>query len=121
MSGNLIPAEHAEFFWNSEPGKAPHEFVVMDIRERQKQREETGRDPSQRYNSSMGAHVIDWLTGDGPHDHPEGLFATEWVDRGTDRKTIKQALHEIGKIDRCEWARLMYSALDFYDRRSEDN
>ena len=117
MSDGIIPAERAEFFWNSEIGKAPHEFEVTDLRKRMKQIEQTGRDQMAKYGCSMGAHVADRLTGDGPQDTPEGIFATERLDKGADPQAIRHALQEIGKIDRCEWARVMLRALEYDERR----
>jgi len=115
----LIPAQYAEIFWDDDEGDfraGGANVVVTDIRERQAEYKRTGKDPTERYFSSTGAHTADWNTDEHPHARPEGVFAANWLDRPSSREAIKSALREFGKIEECEWARRMYETLDRRDR-----
>lgn len=117
----LIPAQYAEIFWDDdeeegEGRSAGANVVVTDIRERQGEYKRTGKDPTEHYFSSTGAHTADWITDKHPQARPEGVFAANWLNRPASREAIKAALREFGKIDECEWARRMYETLDRIDR-----
>jgi hypothetical protein len=100
-----FPASRAEFFFNADTGKVPHEFVVVDQPTRFKNGVVDEKNLANYYdgfNQSLGAHCGGWMETDGPHDTPEGVFATEFLDRSGDRDVIFAALQEFGKIEECE-------------------
>jgi hypothetical protein len=111
----LIPIERAEFFFNRQFKKPPHDFLVVD----QQSRFQDGNlvEDYDSYHGSLGAHCASWMSDDydWPHSTPEGVFASLCLDGNSDRESIKNILREFSKIKGCEWAKLMYQALDFKD------
>jgi hypothetical protein len=116
-----FPAEYAEFFSNHETGKPAHELLVVDRRTRFPGGviKGTATVRYREYKGSLGAHCDGWMTGDGSVDTPEGVFAFLCLDSLPERKLIRSALIQVGKIEECEWARRMVVALDQLDGKSD--
>lgn len=76
---------------------------------------------AETHRSSMGACCAGWCTGSHPRDTPAGLFASIVLNAPDPvSRTVLQAwLEQFGKIDTCEWARLMLAEMADHDRRQK--
>ncbi|CAN7290123.1 hypothetical protein LJR090_002094 [Bosea sp. LjRoot90] len=111
----LIPAEHAEIHFNRAADFQPSDDVfVCDRRDRK-----LGTDQpviiASRFQASYGAMNSGWMKGSDRTDTPEGVFASEWLNSPVrvSLPGLKAVLRELGKIDRCEWARTMFAAIEW--------
>lgn len=110
-----IPATQAEFFWNSEPGQLPTDFVVANKSERMAQSGDSRRrDPYGHLQCSDGAHCDDWLQPDG--QTPEAVFASVFLDDLPPkyRGVIVRGLRQFVLIEGQEWAQRMLKRLLAY-------
>jgi hypothetical protein len=125
MPKQMIPAIHAEVFFNrSEVTLPPEELVVVDRRTRFKggvvdvKNLINGYDD---YNCSLGAHCSGWMVDDDdPNSSPEGIFASNWIAMNPEKEAMKMALRQFAKIDECAWARTMLAAVERYEKLHAD-
>lgn len=117
----LIPAKFADFFWNEEPGNirtGGPEVLVLN--------RDPGRFPRDRasdpthLDSSHGSMVMGWMEDGHPLHNPAGLFAHNWLSKGSSPASIEAALRQIAKIEECTWAREMIAAIDWRRAREEE-
>lgn len=120
---DLIPARHADIFWNDEPKKDPedsrragHEVVVLN-RDPALGRRSLDTDPG--HNCSHGSMVAGWLEDGHQIHNPAGLFAYNWLAKGSSPESIHAALREFAKIEECVWAREMLAAVEWHNRPDE--
>jgi hypothetical protein len=63
-----------------------------------------------KLSASLGACTLGWMKGD-PSNTPEGVFIRLVRDGFASPEALHEALLQFGKIDNCDWARTMASAL----------
>ena len=121
----LIPAAQADIFWNDEPGNeraAGSEVLILDRSQR--------FDPNAVFPGlavsdpehllcSTGAMSSGWMEDDHPLSNPAGVFAHNWIAKGSSPEALMSALREFAKIEECSWAREMVAAFD-WGKKMED-
>lgn len=120
MGESLIPAKHADFYWNDDPNNpvtAGVEVLVVDRSPGQPPRSRAN-DPG-HLDSSHGAMAAGWMEDGHPLHNPAGLFAYNWLARGSSPEAILAALRELAKIEECGWAREMLAAIEWRNRPDE--
>lgn len=109
----FIEAADAEIHFNRSAAFVPSEDILVCSRSSRKlgtKEAIIGR----RFSSCYGAMNSSWMKGEDRTDTPEGVFASEWLNsvERISLDAMKAALREFGKIDRCDWARLMFRAIE---------
>jgi len=107
-----IPASEAEFFFRAESDQLPTEFVAAHRARRMALRHQGERDHTSHLPQSYGAHTSDWLSS--PDSTPAGVFALAFIGRlkRAQVESFINGLHEMARIEGCEWALEMLAALE---------
>lgn len=111
-TGQLIPAAHADVYWNDADEALVDGASILVLDSRQIPGSELLKRRVAKYSSSAGSHVMGWMADDHPFMRPEGLFINVWVDRGCTKEAMSEVLEEFAKIEECEWARTMLAAFE---------
>lgn len=117
----LIPAKHADIFWNDEPGRhgaGGEEVLVVDSSPGQPVR--VRETDLIHLDNSHGSMVMGWCEDDHPMHSPIGIFTRNWLVEGSKPESVRAALREFAKIEEADWARQMLAVFDWVEeRRSE--
>lgn len=80
----LIPAKHADIFWNDEsPYQRAGGSEVLVLDRRQTVGRGVGHGDPEHLDQSTGAMGSGWLTSGHPLDTPAGTFAFNWLSKGS--------------------------------------
>lgn len=111
----LIPAKYADIFWNDDPAlshrAAGPEVLILDRSPGQPPRSRA-TDPT-HLSCSNGAMISGWMQEDHPLRNPAGVFAHNWLAKGSSPEAVRAALREFAKIKECQWAREMLAVIDW--------